>query len=124
MAHYLPISNLRKITEIVLEYFKHHIKTHKIQPDLFMHYLNNSFSNVVNKLLMSMWRFIKYAAKCTRACKGHGYHIVTIKRLAPCRCWDGYVKEPYEMSMALGARSFKMHVVAQIVISICCLLYM
>ena len=27
-----------------------------------------------------------------------------IKRLAPCRCLDGHVKEPYEMSMALGAR--------------------
>ena len=25
-----------------------------------------------------------------------------IKRLAPCRCLDGHVKEPYEMSMALG----------------------
>ena len=27
-----------------------------------------------------------------------------VKRLAPCRCLDGHVKEPYEMSMALGAR--------------------
>ena len=27
-----------------------------------------------------------------------------IKRVAPCRCLDGHVKEPYEMSMALGAR--------------------
>ena len=26
-----------------------------------------------------------------------------IKRLDPCRCLDGHVKEPYEMSMALGA---------------------
>ena len=26
-----------------------------------------------------------------------------IKREAPCRCLDGHVKEPYEMSMALGA---------------------
>ena len=24
--------------------------------------------------------------------------------MAPCRCLDGHVKEPYEMSMALGAR--------------------
>ena len=23
--------------------------------------------------------------------------------MTPCRCLDGYVKEPYEMSMALGA---------------------
>ena len=27
-----------------------------------------------------------------------------IKRLAPCRSLDGHVQEPYEMSMALGAR--------------------
>ena len=27
-----------------------------------------------------------------------------IKRLAPCRCLDGHVKEPSEMSMSLGAR--------------------
>ena len=27
-----------------------------------------------------------------------------IKRVAACRCLDGHVKEPYEMSMALGAR--------------------
>ena len=27
-----------------------------------------------------------------------------IKRVAPGRCMDGHVKEPYEMSMALGAR--------------------
>ena len=27
-----------------------------------------------------------------------------IKRVAPCWCLDGHVKEPYEMSMALGAR--------------------
>ena len=27
-----------------------------------------------------------------------------LKRVAPCRCLDGHVKEPYEMSMALGAR--------------------
>ena len=32
-------------------------------------------------------------------CRNH--HI---KRLVPCRCLDGHVKEPYEMSMALGAR--------------------
>ena len=27
-----------------------------------------------------------------------------IKRVVPCRCLDGHVKEPYEMSMAFGAR--------------------
>ena len=27
-----------------------------------------------------------------------------IKRLVPCRCLDGHVKEPYKMSMALGAQ--------------------
>ena len=27
-----------------------------------------------------------------------------IKRLAPCRYFDGHFKEPYKMSMALGAR--------------------
>ena len=27
-----------------------------------------------------------------------------IKRVDPCWCWDRHVKEPYEMSMALGAR--------------------
>ena len=27
-----------------------------------------------------------------------------IKRLVPCRCLDGHIKEPYEMSMALEAR--------------------
>ena len=32
-------------------------------------------------------------------CRNH-----RIKRLVPCRCWDGHVKEPCEMSMALGAR--------------------
>ena len=32
-------------------------------------------------------------------CRNH-----RIKRLVPCRCYDGHVKEPYEMSMALGAR--------------------
>ena len=26
------------------------------------------------------------------------------KRVASCRCLDGHIKEPYEMSMALGAR--------------------
>ena len=31
-------------------------------------------------------------------CRNH-----RIKRLVPCRCLDGHVKEPYEMSMALGA---------------------
>ena len=29
---------------------------------------------------------------------------ITVKRLAPCRCLDGHVKEPYEMPMALGAQ--------------------
>ena len=29
-----------------------------------------------------------------------------LKRVAPCRCLDGHVKEPYEMSMALGARPY------------------
>ena len=28
-------------------------------------------------------------------CRNH-----RIKRVVPCRCWDGHVKEPYEMSMA------------------------
>ena len=28
----------------------------------------------------------------------------SIKRVTPCRCLDGHVKEPYEMSMALGTR--------------------
>ena len=32
-------------------------------------------------------------------CRNH-----RIKRLVPCQCLDGHVKEPYEMSMALGAR--------------------
>ena len=32
-------------------------------------------------------------------CRNH-----RIKRLVPCRCLDGHIKEPYEMSMALGAR--------------------
>ena len=32
-------------------------------------------------------------------CRNH-----RIKRVVPCRCLDGHVKEPYEMSMALGAR--------------------
>ena len=32
-------------------------------------------------------------------CRNH-----RIKRLVPCRCLDGHVKEPCEMSMALGAR--------------------
>ena len=32
-------------------------------------------------------------------CRNH-----CIKRVVPCRCLDGHVKEPYEMSMALGAR--------------------
>ena len=27
-----------------------------------------------------------------------------IKKVAPCRCVDGHVKEPHEISMALGAR--------------------
>ena len=30
---------------------------------------------------------------------------ITVKRVALCRCLDGHVKEPYEMSTALGARS-------------------
>ena len=32
-------------------------------------------------------------------CRNH-----RIKRLVPCWCLDGHVKEPYEMSMVLGAR--------------------
>ena len=32
-------------------------------------------------------------------CRNH-----RIKRVVPCRCLDGHIKEPYEMSMALGAR--------------------
>ena len=32
-------------------------------------------------------------------CRNH-----RIKRLVPCRCLDGHVIEPYEMSMGLGAR--------------------
>ena len=32
-------------------------------------------------------------------CRNH-----RIKRVVPWRCLDGHVKEPYEMSMALGAR--------------------
>ena len=32
------------------------------------------------------------------------YFLVTVKRLAPCRCLDRHVKEPYKMSMALGAQ--------------------
>ena len=31
-------------------------------------------------------------------CRNH-----RIKRLVPCRCLNGHVKEPYEMSMSLGA---------------------
>ena len=27
-----------------------------------------------------------------------------IKRLVPCQCLGGHVKEPYEMSLAVGAR--------------------
>ena len=33
-----------------------------------------------------------------------GFLGITIKRFAPYRCLGGHVKEPYEMSMALGAR--------------------
>ena len=29
-----------------------------------------------------------------------------MKRVTPCRCLDGHVKEPYEMSIALGARPY------------------
>ena len=29
-----------------------------------------------------------------------------IKRVAPCRYFDGHIKEPYEMYMALGARPY------------------
>ena len=28
---------------------------------------------------------------------------ISVKRVALCRCLDGHVKAPYEMSMALGA---------------------
>ena len=38
------------------------------------------------------------------ACRKRLFLEITVKRLAPCQCLDGHVKEPYEMSMALGAR--------------------
>ena len=31
---------------------------------------------------------------------------ITVKRVAPCRCFDGHVKEPYELSMVLEARPY------------------
>ena len=34
---------------------------------------------------------------------GHGA-VCRYKRVVPCRCLNGHVKEPYEMSMALGTR--------------------
>ena len=35
---------------------------------------------------------------------GAGSRNNRIERMAPCRCLDGHVKEPYEVSMALGAQ--------------------
>ena len=43
--------------------------------------------------------------KCTLALNIMGRFLgITVKRLAPCRCLDGHIKEPYRNSMALGAR--------------------
>ena len=42
-----------------------------------------------------------------------------IKRVAPCRCLDGHVKEPYEMSMALGARPYVQLLLQPTCISLC-----
>ena len=39
-----------------------------------------------------------------RRLNGAVYQNNHIKRVVPCRCFDGHVKEPFEMSMALGAR--------------------
>ena len=37
-----------------------------------------------------------------RMCPPYTHHI---KRVAQCRCLDGHIKEPYEISMAFGARA-------------------
>ena len=50
-------------------------------------------------------------------CRNH-----RIKRLVPCRCLDGHVKEPYEMSMALGARPLVL-LLQYACTSMCCHIY-
>ena len=39
--------------------------------------------------------------------------------LAPCGCLDGYVREPYEMSMAFGARSYVQFLLQSACTSMC-----
>ena len=39
--------------------------------------------------------------RIVKATKMGRYLGITVKRGIPCRCLDGHVKEPYEMSMAL-----------------------
>ena len=43
--------------------------------------------------------------------------------LAPCRCLDGHVKEPYEMSLALGARLYVQLLLQSACTSMCRHLY-
>ena len=43
--------------------------------------------------------------------------------LAPCRCFDGHVKEPYEMSIAFGARPYVQLLLQSACTSMCCHIY-
>ena len=51
------------------------------------------------------------------------YLGITVKRLALCQCLDGHVKEPYEMSMALGARPSVKLLLQSAYTSMCCHIY-
>ena len=44
------------------------------------------------------------SAFCKKRLNGAVSRNNPIKRMAPCQCLDGHVKEPYKISMALGAR--------------------
>ena len=47
---------------------------------------------------------IRIPVRAVMATKMGRFLGITVKRLVPCRCEGGLVKEPYEMSMASGSR--------------------
>ena len=52
-------------------------------------------------------------------CRNH-----RIKRVDPCRCLDGHVKEPHEISMALGARPYRSNFIFSQPAHLCAVTYM
>ena len=80
--------------------------TEEVRLNFPLLYAFSKFAGSVEGLVLLQEHFHNFFLSPRNAlCRGYSNApVVPQKRVVPCRCLNGHIKEPFEMSMALGAR--------------------